>query len=179
MTPAIQKITATSKEEFYKELVEQVIAIQDQSLAIVSNLSNLSSLLFYAFNDNSSRINWAGFYIFDGEQELMLGPFQGRIACTRIKMGKGVCGLAAQQKKTIRVDNVHEFKGHIACDSETESEIVVPIVVDGVLFGVLDVDSLSLAQFDSKDEKGLESVVAAIVQHLQLYNDKTIFTLQK
>jgi putative methionine-R-sulfoxide reductase with GAF domain len=170
MTPSVQKITTTNKAEFYSELMEQAASIQDTKLPIVSNLSNLSSLLYFALNDIGRRVNWVGFYIYNGTQ-LVLGPFQGRLACTQIRIGKGVCGTAAEQQKTILVQNVHEFKGHIACDSETESEIVVPIVLDGELFGVLDLDALNVSEFDEEDQQGLEAIVETIIKNIKTYSN--------
>jgi putative methionine-R-sulfoxide reductase with GAF domain len=170
MTPSVQKITATNKAEFYQELIEQSASIQDTQLPIVSNLSNLSSLIYFALNDAGRKVNWVGFYIYNGTQ-LVLGPFQGRLACTQIRIGKGVCGTAAQLQTTVIVQNVHEFKGHIACDSETESEIVVPIVIEGELFGVLDLDALQVSEFDEEDQKGLEAIVNTIIKNVKTYHD--------
>ena len=106
-------------------------------------------------------INWAGFYLFENG-ELVLGPFQGKPACVKIPLGKGVCGTAAENNKTLRVDDVHSFKGHIACDSASNSEIVIPINKNGALFGVLDIDSPHFARFDGEDEKGLEDFVKTL-----------------
>lgn len=120
----------------------------------ISNLANASALIW----ENMEDLNWAGFYIMkDGE--LRLGPFQGKVACTRIKVGKGVCGTAVKQDKTQLVPNVHEFPGHIACDSASKSEIVVPIHKDGKVWGVLDIDSPRLNRFSLEDKVGLESLV--------------------
>jgi putative methionine-R-sulfoxide reductase with GAF domain len=174
MTPQIQKLEATNKREFYNGMIAQTNSIIDTSLPIVSNLSNLSSYLYYSFQDQSRNINWLGFYVYN-DQELLLGPFQGRIACTRIRMGKGVCGTSALEKRTIRVKDVTEFKGHIACDSKTKSEIVLPIVVDDVMYGVLDIDSLDIDEFDQEDQDGLELVVKEIVQMISKYKDPRSF----
>jgi len=119
----------------------------------IANAANVAALLFHSLPD----INWAGFY-FLREGELVLGPFQGRPACVRIRVGRGVCGAAAERRETVVVPNVDEFPGHIACDSASRSEIVVPLVADGRLIGVLDVDSPSLERFDATDKIGLEGV---------------------
>jgi L-methionine (R)-S-oxide reductase len=119
----------------------------------VANLANTAALLWEELRD----INWVGFYLLKGD-ELVLGPFQGKPACVRIALGKGVCGTAAQQRKTIVVPNVHEFSGHIVCDSASNSEIVVPLIKHEKLIGVLDVDSPQLARFDDQDRVELESV---------------------
>ncbi|HWK50885.1 MAG TPA: GAF domain-containing protein [Steroidobacter sp.] len=124
----------------------------------IANLANSAALLYHSLPD----LNWAGFYLLkDGE--LVVGPFQGKPACVRIALGKGVCGTAAAQKKTQVVRDVHEFAGHIACDSASNSEIVVPMIRDGELIGVLDLDSPKLARFDAEDRDGLEGFVAALL----------------
>lgn len=141
------KITAPDKSTFYKILLvrlEGLLSSEDDWLA---NLSNASALLF----NNLEDINWAGFYLLKGE-ELVLGPFQGKTACTRIKLGKGVCGTAALNMKTQLVKNVHEFEGHIACDSASNSELVVPIIKNERVIGVLDIDSPVFGRFDETDE---------------------------
>ncbi len=127
----------------------------------ITSLSNMSALIFNSLQD----VSWAGFYLVrDGK--LILGPFQGKIACTEIKFGKGVCGTTAEKKETIIVKNVHEFPGHIACDSESNSEIVVPIFKNGVLYGVLDLDSKKLERFDENDKLLLESLVKVLEKKL-------------
>ena len=135
----------------YKLLNEQLRNIIDGVEDNISNLSNASALLFEELED----INWAGFYLVRNN-DLYLGPFQGRIACTKIPYGKGVCGTALMNKQTLIVKNVHEFPGHIACDSRSNSEIVTPIFKDGKIIAVLDLDSASLNRFDEKDKEGLE-----------------------
>lgn len=120
----------------------------------LANLANASAILF----DQLTDLNWAGFYLYEDGQ-LVLGPFQGKPACIEIALGKGVCGTAAQKQETVVVPNVHEFPGHIACDCASNSEIVVPIVKDGALFGVLDIDSPSLNRFTEEDKVGLEKFV--------------------
>lgn len=135
----------------YKLLNEQLRNIIDGVEDNISNLSNASALLFEELED----INWAGFYLVKNN-DLYLGPFQGRIACTKIPYGKGVCGTALMNKQTLIVKNVHEFPGHIACDSRSNSEIVTPIFKDGKIIAVLDLDSASLNRFDENDKEGLE-----------------------
>lgn len=138
-------------ETNYKLLNEQLKNIIDGVEDNISNLSNASALLFEELED----INWAGFYLVKNN-DLCLGPFQGRIACTKIPYGKGVCGTALMNKETLIVKNVHEFPGHIACDSRSNSEIVTPIFKDDKIIAVLDLDSASLNRFDEKDKEGLE-----------------------
>lgn len=124
----------------------------------ITNYANASALLF----DNLTEINWAGFYLLKDEY-LYLGPFQGKIACTKIKVGSGVCGTAVKEKSTIIVDNVHEFKGHIACDSSSNSEIVIPMFKDDKIIGVLDIDSPKFSRFTIKDKEGLEEFVKILM----------------
>ncbi len=133
-------------------ILEQVKSIIDKNLPLVSNLSNVSSILFKMEN-----INWAGFYLVDGER-LYLGPFQGDVACTIIPIGKGVCGTAFKEKKAIIVPNVNEFKGHIACSSLSKSEIVVPIIKDDKVLGVIDIDSPIYNRFNKEDELLLKQI---------------------
>ena len=142
-------------------LPEQLESLISSDKYEVTSLSNMSALIFYNLPD----VSWAGFYLVrDGK--LILGPFQGKIACTEIKFGKGVCGTTAEKKETIIVKNVHEFPGHIACDSESNSEIVVPIFKNGELYGVLDLDSKKLERFDEKDKLLLESLVKILEKKL-------------
>eukprot|EP00842_Homolaphlyctis_polyrhiza_P005439 jgi/Hompol1/5897/HPOL_000333-RA len=131
---------SADKSQFYSQLQQEVAALIDPSLPLVSNLSNISSLLFWAFHDKAVArpVNWVGFYLLPSARKdvLLLGPFHGRVACTTIKLGKGVCGTSAAEKRTILVPDVHAFAGHIACDSASESEIVVPLIhQDGSLLG--------------------------------------------
>jgi GAF domain-containing protein len=142
-------------------LVEQLESLISPDKYEITSLSNMSALIFNSLPD----VSWAGFYLVrDGQ--LILGPFQGKIACTVIKFGKGVCGTTAEKKETIIVKNVHEFPGHIACDSESNSEIVVPIFKNGELYGVLDLDSKKLERFDEKDKELLESLVKVLEKKL-------------
>ncbi len=130
--------------------------LQDEK-DIIANLSNISAIIKFYLD----RCNWAGFYLMkDGE--LVLGPFQGLPACIRIPLGKGVCGNAAAEKKVLRVDNVHEFPGHIACDGASNSEIVIPIIKDGEVYGVLDIDSPEFSRFTEVEEKYLREIVKYI-----------------
>lgn len=133
-------------------ILEQVKSIIDKNLPLVSNLSNVSSILFKMEN-----INWAGFYLVDGEK-LYLGPFQGDVACTIIPIGKGVCGTAFKEKKAIIVPDVNQFKGHIACSSLSKSEIVVPIIKDDKVLGVIDIDSPIYNRFNKEDELLLKKI---------------------
>jgi L-methionine (R)-S-oxide reductase len=128
---------------------------------LMGSLANVSAFLMA----NASDVNWLGFYLFDGTK-LVLGPFQGNPACTQIQLGKGVCGTAASERKTIRVDDVDAFPGHIVCDSNSRSELVVPILQKGELVGVLDIDSPSLARFNQQDEVFYQKVVESLVEHL-------------
>ena len=142
----------------YKVLCKQLAALTQGVPHMIANLANASALLWQALSD----INWAGFYLARGEC-LTLGPFWGRPACTEIPFSRGVCGAAAREGRTVVVEDVHRFPGHIACDSRSRSEIVIPLWKDGTLFGVLDVDSPSLARFGKADEEGL-SVFARILE---------------
>jgi len=141
----------------YKSTADQIISLAEEERDFVPLLSNASALIWQALD----RINWAGFYLMD-KGSLLLGPFQGKVACIRIKLGRGVCGTAAAEGKTLRVNNVHEFPGHIACDSASNSEIVVPIRSGDRVVGVLDIDSPDFSRFSEEDEIGLEEVVRAI-----------------
>ena len=152
---------STKVKEFgmvnYKSIADQIKSLAEEERDFVPLLANASALIWQSLD----RINWAGFYLMD-KGSLLLGPFQGKVACIRIKLGRGVCGTAAAEDKTLRVDNVHEFPGHIACDSASNSEIVVPIRSGDRVVGVLDIDSPDLSRFTEEDETGLEEVVCAI-----------------
>jgi GAF domain-containing protein len=147
----------------YLKLIEQLKSILDKNDNWLSNLSNLTAVLKQTFD----KISWAGFYLNDGNK-LYLGPFQGKLACTNIEIGKGVCGTAAQKEETVVVPDVNKFPGHIACDADSKSEIVVPIVKDGRLFGVLDLDSSSYNSFNEIDKKYLEEIVEYLVSILNI-----------
>lgn len=145
------------KDEFYASLSRQASALLEGEDDMIAAMANFSALI----NDNLTSLNWVGFYIKRGEQ-LVLGPFQGKVACTRIPMGKGVCGTAAQRNETQRVADVHLFDGHIACDSASNSEIVIPVRKGGEVIAVLDIDSPSFDRFDQEDQKGLELLVKCL-----------------
>lgn len=149
----------SSKSKFYTELSEQLISLLGKERDWTANLANFCSLLFHTLPE----VNWLGFYL-SKNAELVLGPFQGKPACIRIAIGKGVCGTAAQKKETIMVNNVHTFPGHIACDSASNSEIVVPLLIENELLGVLDIDSPVFSRFDSEDKKGLELLIQTLAQ---------------
>jgi L-methionine (R)-S-oxide reductase len=143
-----------NKIAFYKRLTQQAIALTEGEPDFIANISNISALLNMELED----INWVGFYLLKGDQ-LVLGPFQGKVACVRIPVGRGVCGTAISENKVQRVSDVHAFPGHIACDAVSNSEIVIPLTVKGELVGVLDIDSPSLSRFEQNDEDGLVSFV--------------------
>ncbi|EEZ87076.1 conserved hypothetical protein [Vibrio harveyi 1DA3] len=136
--------------EQYQRLTKQAVALIESEKDYIANLANISSLLFMELED----LNWAGFYLKKGD-ELVLGPFQGKPACVRIPMGRGVCGTAAQTNSVQRVYDVHEFEGHIACDAASNSEIVIPFTINGEVAGVLDIDSPNIGRFNEIDEEGL------------------------
>ncbi|MEJ6475328.1 GAF domain-containing protein [Pseudoalteromonas piscicida] len=145
------------KQDFYQTLVKQAQGLISGESNMIANMANLSALLFTTLED----INWAGFYLMDSAEELVLGPFQGNPACIRIPVGKGVCGTAAATCETQLVEDVHAFAGHIACDAASNSEIVIPVFKDNKVIAVLDIDSPSLARFDEQDKNGLEAFVKA------------------
>ena len=153
-----------SKREQYAQLHAQARALLHGERNLVANAANLSALLWHAL----PRLNWCGFYLYDGT-ELVVGPFQGLPACVRIPLGKGVCGTAAATRATQVVEDVNAFDGHIACDSASRSECVVPLfAADGALIGVLDLDSPDLARFDADDAAGLEAIAAAFVESVSM-----------
>lgn len=151
-----------NKPEQYAQLLAQARALMAGQTDRIANAANLSSLVYHAL----PGLNWVGFYFFDGD-ELVVGPFQGLPACVRIPLDKGVCGAAARTRQTQRIDDVHAFPGHIACDSASNSELVVPLVDGGGnLVGVFDLDSPEHARFDADDQAGLEALAAAFIQTL-------------
>src|SRR6266852_70928 len=150
--------TQTSKSELYDELASELSSLLAGERNLVANAANFAALLFHSLPD----LNWAGFY-FVKNGELMLGPFQGKPACMRIAFGRGVCGAAAAKGVTTIVPNVHEFPGHIACDMESNSEIVIPLMKDERFIGVLDLDSPLLSRFDEADAAGLETLVTILL----------------
>ena len=150
-----------TKPERYAQLLEQARALLHDERDRIANAANLSALVYHAL----PNLNWVGFYFFDGT-ELVVGPFQGLPACVRIPLAKGVCGAAARTRQTQRVDDVHAFPGHIACDSASRSELVVPLYRGDTLIGVFDLDSPLPARFDADDQQGLEAVAAVYLESL-------------
>ncbi|GAA3892934.1 MULTISPECIES: GAF domain-containing protein [Gibbsiella] len=151
-----------NKEQSYAELARDLAALLDGERNFIAALANASALI----NERLDDVNWVGFYLMDGAQ-LVLGPFQGKIACVRIPVGKGVCGTAVAENRVQRVDDVHAFPGHIACDAASNAEIVLPLVVGGQIIGVLDIDSTVYQRFDEQDELGLKAVVAGLCAQLE------------
>ncbi|RDZ26250.1 GAF domain-containing protein [Lysobacter silvisoli] len=151
-----------SKPEQYALLLSQARALMEGERDRVANAANLSALVYHALPE----LNWVGFYFYDG-QELVVGPFQGLPACIRIPLDKGVCGAAASSGRTQRIADVHRFPGHIACDSASNSELVVPLSLDGRLIGVFDLDSPALDRFDADDQAGLEAIAQAYLETLR------------
>ncbi|GAB6428286.1 MULTISPECIES: GAF domain-containing protein [Bacillus] len=152
---------AGSRVQQYETVIKQLDALLTGEPNVVANLSNASALL----NQFLDRVNWVGFYVTEGNQ-LVLGPFQGMPACVRIPFGRGVCGVAAETKTTQLVADVHQFPGHIACDSASNSEIVVPIVKEETVIGVLDIDSPEKNRFDEVDQRYLEKFVETLLKHI-------------
>jgi L-methionine (R)-S-oxide reductase len=150
-----------TKEQQYELVKKQLTALIEDEPNRIANLSNASALLGQFLD----RINWVGFYLMDGS-ELVLGPFQGLPACVRIPIGRGVCGTAVSERKTIRVEDVNQFTGHIACDAASQSEIVIPLIKNDTLIGVLDIDSPELNRFDEIDETELNDFVQLLLKHL-------------
>jgi L-methionine (R)-S-oxide reductase len=150
--------TSSAKPDLYATIASQLNSLLEDEADLLANAANTAALLYHSLPE----VNWVGFYFYKAGQ-LVVGPFQGKPACTRLTLGKGVCGTAAAEQKTVIVPNVHNFPGHIACDSASASEIVVPIVVDGRLLGVFDIDSPVIGRFDAEDRVGLESVVGVFV----------------
>lgn len=149
----------------YPLLAKQVASILEGERDLVANASQFSAFIY----DTVADLNWAGFYLArpskDGaREELLVGPFQGKVACARIPFGRGVCGTAAAERRTVLVKNVHEFPGHIACDSASNSEIVLPLIKDGRVLGVFDIDSPSQERFTEDDQRGLEKLVAVFLE---------------
>ena len=151
---AVQSARSGTKAELYADLLSQARGLLEGERDATANAANLAALIFHTLPD----LNWAGFYwMKDGG--LVLGPFQGKPACVRISLGKGVCGTAARDRRTVVVPDVDEFPGHIACDSASKSELVIPVIRNGEVIGVLDLDSPRLARFDVEDARGLEALV--------------------
>ena len=159
---ASSDLISSTKPELYRTLAAQCQALTADETDPVANMANCAALIF----NSVPRLNWAGFYLLKGG-ELVLGPFQGQPACVRIALGRGVCGIAAERRSTLRIADVTKFPGHIACDSASRSEIVVPMLTDDShLIGVLDVDSPELDRFDAEDEAGLKVLAKMIAAKL-------------
>ncbi|WP_057761363.1 GAF domain-containing protein [Cytobacillus praedii] len=150
-----------TREENYNLVIKQLAALLEGESNRIANLSNASALL----NLFLDRINWVGFYLLE-DKELVLGPFQGLPACVRIPIGRGVCGTSAKLTETVRVEDVNLFPGHIACDAASQSEIVIPLMKDGQLIGVLDIDSPEKNRFDELDQQKLEEFVDVLIKFL-------------
>lgn len=155
----VMNVGTKSEQGGYEALDRTLAALLAGERDWIANLANTAALLYTELAD----LNWAGFYLLK-EGELVLGPFQGKPACVRIALGKGVCGTAAAQRRSIVVPDVHEFPGHIACDSASNSEVVVPLIRGGELLGVLDLDSPLFERFDDEDRRGLEAIAATVVR---------------
>ncbi|MBH0157852.1 GAF domain-containing protein [Fictibacillus sp. 5RED26] len=154
---------STDRNEGYSLLLKQLSALLEGETNATANLANASALL----NQFLDRVNWVGFYTLEVEtNQLVLGPFQGLPACVRIPLGRGVCGTSAQNQETLVVKDVHEFPGHIACDAASQSEIVVPLVKDGQLLGVLDIDSPDKERFDEIDQENLEKFCEVLLRYI-------------
>lgn len=155
------------KIEHYHRLTKQAVALIESETDMIANLSNISALLSMELDD----LNWAGFYLMKGD-ELVLGPFQGKPACVRIPVGRGVCGTAVSTNTVQRIYDVHEFVGHIACDAASNSEIVIPFSIDGKIAGVLDIDSPNVGRFSEIDEEGLTFFMAEVEKLLNSHANK-------
>jgi L-methionine (R)-S-oxide reductase len=155
----IRKIEATDKPSFYRDLIAQAEGLLHGERDVIANAANLSALIYDAVAD----LNWAGFYFLKSADELVLGPFQGKVACVRIPVGKGVCGSAVAEARSQLVPDVHAFPGHIACDAASRAELVVPLARDGRIFGVLDLDSPLPGRFTEEDRAGFEALAALYV----------------
>jgi len=159
---AAAKIDTTDKHVFYAELASQLEGLLRGESDVIANAANTAALIFHALPD----LNWAGFYFLRSEQELVLGPFQGKPACVRIATGKGVCGTSVARRETMLVEDVHAFPGHIACDAASRSELVVPLLDSaGRVLGVIDLDSPLPGRFDPADQAGVEKLAAIWIAH--------------
>lgn len=156
-------VASAGEAERYSELLSQARALFEGERDFIANAANLASLLYHVLPD----LNWAGFYLMK-RGELVLGPFNGKPACVRIAIGRGVCGTAARERHTLVVPDVHEFPGHIACDSASRSEIVVPLLHEGQVIGVMDLDSPLPGRFDQSDAEGLEKVARLLLDSSEL-----------
>lgn len=151
-----------TKTEFYSDLNRDLRALIAGETSFLAAMGNCSALLY----ERLDGVNWAGFYLLTEENTLVLGPFQGKIACVRIPVGKGVCGTAVAERTVQRVDDVHAFPGHIACDAASNAEIVLPLIVNGETIGVLDIDSVEYNRFDKDDEAGLKTLADGLCEVL-------------
>ncbi|WP_414164039.1 GAF domain-containing protein [Superficieibacter sp. BNK-5] len=162
-----------NKTEFYADLNRDLKALMAGETSFLAILSNTSALLF----ERLEGVNWAGFYLLEGET-LVLGPFQGKIACVRIPVGRGVCGTAVAENRIQRVEDVHAFAGHIACDSASNAEIVLPLTVENQIIGVLDIDSTVFSRFTAEDEQGLSELVGHLEKLLAASDYQKFFALK-
>lgn len=151
-----QAIDADSKPDFYRALASQLEGLLSGERDVIANAANTAALVYHMLPD----LNWAGFYFLRENDDLVLGPFQGKPACVRIAKGRGVCGTAAATQRSVLVDDVLAFPGHIACDADSRSELVVPLIADGKVLGVLDLDSPHPSRFDADDQAGVEALAA-------------------
>ncbi|OTA15798.1 diguanylate cyclase [Xenorhabdus vietnamensis] len=149
------------RKQFYQELADSLMALLSGEYDFIASLANASALLY----ERLDNVNWVGFYLVD-DDTLVLGPFQGKIACVRIPVGKGVCGTAVANKSIQRISDVHAFPGHIACDAASNAEIVFPLEINGQVIGVLDIDSTIFNRFDEGDENGLKMLIIRLCEHL-------------
>lgn len=157
---AMTKVTSATKPVFYVDLCAQLRALLSGESDPIANAANASALLYHQMPE----LNWAGFYFLQSETELVLGPFQGKPACVRIAVGRGVCGAAVERGAPMLVEDVHAFPGHIACDADSRSELVVPLLRGGSVFGVLDLDSPAIGRFDADDQAGVEALAKIYVE---------------
>ncbi|MDU2941412.1 MAG: GAF domain-containing protein [Enterobacteriaceae bacterium] len=162
-----------NKTEFYADLNRDLKALMAGETSFLAILSNTSALLF----ERLEGVNWAGFYLLE-EDTLVLGPFQGKIACVRIPVGRGVCGTAVAENRVQRVEDVHAFAGHIACDSASNAEIVLPLTVENQVIGVLDIDSTVFSRFTAEDEQGLSELVGHLEKLLAASDYQKFFALK-
>src|SRR5262245_50269236 len=161
MSHASARYDFRDKPADYEALAGELKGLLTGERDLIANCANATSLIFHALPD----LNWCGVYLYKGG-ELVVGPFQGKPACVRIALGKGVCGTSAAERRTVVVPDVHAFPGHIACDAASRSEIVIPLIARGELLGVLDLDSPKLARFDDADRRGLERLAAVLIESL-------------
>ena len=156
----------SNQAELYHELLGQTKALITNESDIIANMANISALLF----ERLAEVNWVGFYRLI-DDELVLGPFQGKVACIRIPVGKGVCGTCVSTGDVQRIADVHKFDGHIACDASSNAELVVPVKVAGKVVAILDIDSTAFGRFDEQDEQGIRSIVKVFEQNIAAQND--------